>query len=46
VSLVFVGHPAAALSIEGAPQLTPARMWKRVVKDGQTSRKPPQLIPL
>jgi hypothetical protein len=31
------------LSIEGAPQLKPVRIWKRV---DQTSRKSPQLFPL
>lgn len=34
------------LSIEGAPHLKPVRIWKRVVNDGQSSHKSPQLFPL
>jgi hypothetical protein len=34
------------LSVEGAPHLKPVRIWKRVVNDGQSSRKSPQLFPL
>ena len=34
------------LSIEGEPQLKPVRIWKRVVNNGQSTRKLPQLFPL
>jgi hypothetical protein len=46
VQTFHAGGYVTVLSIDGAPHLKPVRIWKRLVNNGQASRKLPQLFPL